>query len=332
MFQLSFLLALLIIPTNIYAYSKYIIPGGQTIGIEVESKGILVVGFYKVNDVYIGKEAGFEIGDSILKINNEEVTSIENMVNIVNKQSENEATRSNPLEVTIERNHKTSTLSLNMVCDNSNICKTGLYVKDEITGIGTLTYIDPNSKIFGALGHEILEKTTGEKFEIKDGKIFKADVTSTTRSETGNPGEKNATYDKNVVYGNIRYNKTAGIFGLYNATFPNNDKLEVANSEEIKTGKATIRTVLNENEIKEYEINILKIDKSPDIKNILFEITDPTLLEKTGGVIQGMSGSPIIQNNKIIGAVTHVIVSDTKKGYGIFITTMLEEGEKKNSE
>ena len=321
------LLVLFIIPTNIYAYSKYIIPGGETIGIEVNSKGVLVVGFYEVENEYIGKDAGFEIGDIITKINDTKVNTIEEMVEVVNE----EAKDSNSLDVTITRDDKSSKLNLTMVCDSENICKTGLYVKDEITGVGTLTYIDPNTTIFGALGHEILEKTTGERFEIKDGKIFKANVTDNTRSSTGSPGEKNATYDKSVIYGEINANTESGIFGTYQDELLETEKIEVADIDEITTGEAEIRTVISGNEVGSYKINILNINKNSDIKNILFEITDETLLNETGGVIQGMSGSPIIQNNKIIGAVTHVIVSDTKKGYGIFITTMLEEGDKSAS-
>ena len=318
------LLVLFIIPTNIYAYSKYIIPGGKTIGIEVNSKGVLVVGFYEVENEYIGKDAGFEIGDIITKINDTKVNTIEEMVEVVSE----EARDSNSLDVTITRDDKPSKLKLTMVCDSENICKTGLYVKDEITGVGTLTYIDPNTTIFGALGHEILEKSTGERFEIKDGKIFKANVTNNTRSSTGNPGEKNATYDKSVIFGEIKANKEAGIFGTYQDEILVTEKMEVADIDKITTGEAEIRTVISGNEVSNYKINILNINKKSDIKNILFEITDETLLNETGGVIQGMSGSPIIQNNKIIGAVTHVIVNDTKKGYGIFITTMLEEGDK----
>ncbi len=321
------LLILFIMPTNIYAYSKYIIPGGETIGIEVNSKGILVVGFYEVDSKYIGKDAGFLVGDTITKINGHSVNDINEMVNVVNE----EAKDSNKLDVTITRNNKSSTLSLDMICDNQDVCKTGLYVKDEITGIGTLTYIDPKTTIFGALGHEITERTTGEKFEIKDGKIFKATVTDNTRSESGSPGEKNATYDESVTYGKINANEESGIFGKYTDQILNNEALEVGTKDDVKKGNATIRTVLNGNEVKDYTVNILNINKDSDIKNILFEITDEELLSETGGVIQGMSGSPIIQNNKIIGAVTHVIVSDTKKGYGIFITTMLEEGDKSAS-
>ena len=318
------LLILFIIPINIYAYSKYVIPGGDTIGIEVNSKGILVVGFYEVESKYIGKDAGFQIGDTITEINNNEVDNIDEMVNAVNEEAEN----NNQLDVTIIRDGKSSSLTLDMICDSENVCKTGLYVKDEITGIGTLTYIDPKTNIFGALGHEITERTTGEKFEIKDGKIFKATVTDNTKSENGSPGEKNATYDESITYGKINSNEESGIFGEYTSELLESETLEVGTKDEVKKGKATIRTVINGNEVKEYDINILNINKDSDIKNILFEITDTELLNETGGVIQGMSGSPIIQNEKLVGAVTHVIVSDAKKGYGIFITTMLEEGDK----
>lgn len=321
------LLILFIMPTNIYAYSKYIIPGGETIGIEVNSKGVLVVGFYEVNSRYVGKDAGFEIGDTITEINNNKVNNINEMVNVVNEEAKN----SNKLDVTITRNNKSSTLNLEMLCDSENVCKTGLYVKDEITGIGTLTYIDPKTTIFGALGHEITERTTGERFEIKDGKIFKATVTDNTKSENGSPGEKNATYDETITYGKINSNEESGIFGKYTDELLKDKALEVGTKDDVKKGEAIIRTVINGNEVKEYTINILNINKDSDIKNILFEITDKELLNETGGVIQGMSGSPIIQNDKIVGAVTHVIVNDAKKGYGIFITTMLEEGDKSAS-
>ena len=318
------LLILFIMPTNIYAYSKYVIPGGETIGIEVNSKGVLVVGFYEVDSKYIGKDAGFEIGDTITKINGTAVSDINEMVNVVNSEAE----KDNQLDVTIIRDDKSSNLTLDMICDSDNVCKTGLYVKDEITGIGTLTYIDPKTTIFGALGHEITERTTGEKFEIKDGKIFKATVTDNTKSENGSPGENNAIYDEGVTYGSISSNEESGIFGEYTDELLETNALEVGTKDDVKEGEATIRTVINGNEVKEYTINILNVNKDSSIKNILFEITDEELLNETGGVIQGMSGSPIIQNEKLVGAVTHVIVNDAKKGYGIFITTMLEEGDK----
>ncbi len=316
-----FALLLFIIPINVFAYSNFIIPGGETIGIEVNSKGVLVVGFYKVNNSFIGRNAGFEVGDKITKLDGKEISTISSMVDIINNID------TNTVETTILRNNEEKTINLELSKDSDGILKTGLYVKDAITGIGTLTYIDPETKVFGALGHEIIEKTTAEKFEIKDGIIFGANVVGIEKSKNGSAGEKNARYDKTEVFGTIKGNEISGIFGSYTSPLSSKEKLEVAEVKDITTGKATIKTVIKDDTVEDFEINIVKIDESSDTKNILFEIIDERLLKETGGIIQGMSGSPIIQNNKIIGAVTHVIVNDTTKGYGIFITTMLKEGE-----
>lgn len=315
------LFLLFILPLNVFAYSDYIIPGGKTIGIEVNSKGVLVVGFYKVDHTYIGRDSGFEVGDKILKVDAKEVNSIDEMVQAI------EANESKRVKFIVDRNHSSVELTLSLSEDEAGVYKTGLYVKDQITGIGTLTYIDPGSRKFGALGHEIMEKTTAMKFEIKDGTIFNANVTGITKSEKNKAGEKNATYNKNEVYGKIEGNEISGIFGEYTESLPESEKLKVAKPEEVHTGTATIKTVVDKDIVSEYTIEILKLDDRNKTKNILFEITDPKLLEKTGGVVQGMSGSPIVQDNKIVGAVTHVIVNDSTKGYGIFITTMLKEGE-----
>ena len=314
------LLLLFIMPLNVFAYSNEVIVGGHTVGIEVNSKGVLVVGLYKVKDAYIAKDAGFEIGDKIIKLNGKEVNSISSMIKIINE------TTNDTVEFTISRNNEEKNISLTLVEENG-IAKTGIYVKDSITGIGTLTYIDPNTKIFGALGHEIDEKTTATKFEISGGVIFGANVIGIEKSTNGKAGEKNARYDKTKVFGTITGNEISGIFGSYTSNIDTNNLIEVAKPNEVKQGKAKIRTVIKEDKIEEFEIEIINIDKNNDTKNLLFEITDQNLLEKTGGIVQGMSGSPIIQDNKLIGAVTHVIVNDTTKGYGIFITTMLEEGE-----
>lgn len=316
------ILFLFIIPINVFAYSKSIIPGGETIGIEVNSKGVLVVGFYKVNNSYIGRKSGFLVGDKIKKLDDKEINSISSMIEIINQ------TTTNTVDVIIERNGEEKTLKLELSEDSDGIVKTGLYVKDSITGIGTLTYIDPETKVFGALGHEIIEKTTKERFEIKDGIIFGANVVSIEKSTNGAAGEKNARYDKTEVFGTVTGNEISGIFGTYTSNIDNSNQLEVGEANEVKVGKATIKTVVKDENVEEFEINILKIDEASDTKNILFEINDQRLLNETGGIVQGMSGSPIIQNNKIIGAVTHVIVNEANKGYGIFITTMLKEGDK----
>lgn len=314
------LLIVTIIPINVLAYSDFIIPGGENVGIEVSSNGVLVVGFYEVDNKLIAKDSGFMLGDRIIKVNNKDVNSIDDMVNVV-KESDNEM-----VNYTIIRDNK----EINIKASRNNqegVYKTGIYVKDSIQGIGTLTFIDPDTLKFGALGHEILEKTTSKKFEIKDGKIFKSDVTSINKSEDGKAGEKNARYDKTEVYGDITENTTSGIFGNYTAELPNEEKIKVGTENDIHLGEAKIRTVINKDEIKEFKINIIKLNPNSDTKNILFEIVDEKLLENTGGVVQGMSGSPIIQDDKIVGAVTHVIVNDSKKGYGIFITKMLKEAD-----
>ncbi len=318
------LISLLILPFNVFAYSDYVIPGGENIGIQVNSNGILIVGFYEVNNQLIGKDSGFVIGDKIVSINNQTVNNIQEMANLINDNINETST----IEVGIMRDNKEKTLSLTLTKDENNIYKTGLYVKDQINGIGTLTYIDPETKIFGGLGHEIMEKSTGLKFEIKDGKIFKATVTDIERSNNGSPGEKKAQFFKEDIYGDISENENSGIFGTYTDTLPNKKLYKVAKDiNEIKTGPAIMQTSIKDNVVESFAINIIKIDKQNQMKNILFEITDENLLAETGGVVQGMSGSPILQDNKLIGAVTHVIVNDSTKGYGIFITKMLEEGE-----
>ena len=319
--RIFFAFLLFILPLNVLAYSEYIIPGGETVGIEVNSKGVLVVGFYKVDNAYIGRDAGFVIGDKILKVDAKEVNNIEEMIQAI------EANSTKQVVFTIDRGNTSKQITLTLTQDDAGVYKTGLYVKDQITGIGTLTYIDPGTKKFGALGHEITEKTTAQKFEIKDGTIFNANVTGITKSERNKAGEKNATYKKSEVYGTIEDNEISGIFGNYTTALKDAEKLKVALPDEVHTGSATIRTVVQGEKIEEYTIEILKLDDSNKTKNILFEINDNRLLEKTGGVVQGMSGSPIIQDEKIVGAVTHVIVNDSTKGYGIFITTMLKEGE-----
>lgn len=316
------LLFLFIIPINVFAYSDKIIVGGQNIGISLNSKGVLIVGTYEVNGTSPAKEAGLKTGDIIEKINGNKISNIEQMATEINKVKEEK------ISLTYLRDNKEKETTLNLYKDENNIYKTGLYVKDSVTGIGTLTFIDPNTKIFGALGHEIQEQATGKIFEIKDGTIFSSEVTDVVPSSDGSPGEKRAEYNKEDVTGEVKENTTQGIFGEYTAEISGGKTYNVAEPSEIKKGNAKILTVLNGTEVKEYEINITQINSEKQKnKNFVFEIIDKELLNKTNGIIQGMSGSPIIQGDNIIGAVTHVVIDNPHKGYGIFITNMLEEAE-----
>lgn len=319
---ITLLLAFTIIPANALAYSNEIIASGENIGISLNSKGVLIVGTYEVNGTNIADKAGLKKGDIIQSINNEKIDNIEEMASKINENADN------PLTIKYTRNGKEKETTLKLYKDKNNIYKTGLYVKDSVTGIGTLTFIDPNTKKFGALGHEIEEQTTGQILEIKDGKIFKTTVTGIIPSTDGTPGEKKAEYNPENTEGTVNENTTQGIFGTYNGEITNQKKYKVATPNEVKTGNAKIMTVLNGNDIKEYNVKINQIiDLKSNNKNFVFEITDNELKNKTGGIIQGMSGSPIIQGENIVGAVTHVVVDNPLKGYGIFITNMLEEAE-----
>ena len=317
------IILLMLVPELVLAYSESIIASGKNIGIELKSKGIIIVGTYQVGNKDPALNANLQTGDKIISVNGKKVNSIEEMLKAIDLRDSETS-----LNITYLRGSKELNTTLYLEKDNNDVYKTGLYVKDSISGVGTLTFIDPNTKLYGALGHEIIEKATGQKLEIKDGKIYESTVTGITPSENGNPGEKNVNYDTSKIYGNVKENTEYGIFGTYTDEIPDNKLYKVAKIDDIELGNATMLTVIDNDEIKKYDINIIKINKElTGNKNILFEITDNELLRKTGGIIQGMSGSPIIQKDYIIGAVTHVVVDDPTKGYGVFITNMLEEAE-----
>lgn len=320
---LIFLLSFIIMPTGALAYSDYVYAGGDNIGIELRSKGVMIIGTYKVKDGYPAKEAGLRSGDMITAINDKTISSITDMVNVIHENED-----SDHVKVTYIRGVEKLETDLKIQKEDS-VYKTGLYVKDSITGIGTLSFIDPNTKKYGALGHEITEKNTGQILEIKDGHIFESEVTGVERSEIGTPGEKNAKLYSDQVTGTVSKNSNQGIFGTYTSDIQSRKQYKVAQPSEVKLGAAKMLTVLNGTTIEEYEVNIVNINKdfSQKTKNILFEITDQKLLQQTGGVVSGMSGSPIIQDDKIVAVVTHVVVDNPKRGYGIFVTNMLEEAD-----
>jgi len=314
------LLLLLVFPFQVFCYSEYIIPGGESVGIEIKTDGILVVGFYKINGKFNKGTPFMKVGDKILKVDGKDVTTVDELVGTLEEDV------NSIHKVTVSRDGKIKEIALELVREDDTY-KTGLYVKDEISGLGTLTYIDPESKIYGALGHNVVETNTNKAVEVKDGSIFKSSITSIDRSTSGTPGGKNAKFFSNNVFGSISKNDLTGIYGNYTKAVPEKDAMKVATIDEVEVGKASIYTVLDGEALGEYDIEITKVDTESDVKNIYFKVTDKTLLERTGGIVQGMSGSPIIQNGKIVGAVTHVVVSNPDLGYGISIVSMLEKGE-----
>lgn len=311
-------------PLGVFAYSKYIIPGGESIGIKINTEGLVVVGFYKVEDKYIAKN-NFKIGDKIINVNGKNVNTIDELTDAVSKSEMSSLN----VKVTVKRNDREVDTYLKLIVKDG-IYKTGLYVKDSLIGLGTLSYIDPVSKIYGALGHEITMNETGNKVDVRDGNILYSKVIGIDKSRNGKVGSKNANIIFDRKIGTIQKNTNKGIYGIYIDNLPNKETYQVADFSNIKKGDAYILTVTKDNKIEKYSINILdKYSSKKDTqKAFSFEITDKNLLNKTGGIVQGMSGSPIIQDDKIIGAVTNVLVDNVTLGYGISIITMLAEGEK----
>ena len=318
-FLISFIF---IIPYNAWAYPKYLIPGGENIGIKVESQGIFVVGFYPVAGHNIAEEAGCRLGDRIISVNGNKVNNISDLVK--NIKSEDDKIE---IKYGIIRNDKNSFVEMNLSKDTFGSYKTGIYVKDTITGIGTLTFINPEDNSYGALGHEVAENNTGETFTLGKGTIFESSITSIDKASFGKPGEKNAKINMNSIYGNIKENLETGIYGQIEKEITQEKTIEVMNIDEVKIGKAEIITVLDDNKKEKYAIEILSIDKDNPTKNFFIKVVDSRLLSKTGGIVKGMSGSPIIQNGKLVGAITHTIVDNPEKGFGISIIKMLESVE-----
>lgn len=311
-------------PLGVFAYSKYIIPGGESIGIKINTEGLVVVGFYKVEDEYIAKN-NFKIGDKIINVNGKNVNTIDELTDAVSKSEMSSLN----VKVIVKRNDREVDTYLKLIVKDGTY-KTGLYVKDSLIGLGTLSYIDPVSKIYGALGHEITMNETGNKVDVRDGNILYSKVIGIDKSRNGRVGSKNANIIFDRKIGTIQKNTNKGIYGIYIDNLPNKETYQVADFSNIKKGDAYILTVTKDNRIEKYSINILdKYSSKKDTqKAFSFEITDKNLLNKTGGIVQGMSGSPIIQDDKIIGAVTNVLVDNVTLGYGISIITMLAEGEK----
>lgn len=319
--NIKVILLILIMPVYLFAYSEKIIPGGENIGIEINSNGLVVVGFYKVNGKYIAEEY-LRVGDTILSIEDNNINSISEMSEFIDKNIID-----NMVNIKIKRNNKIINTKLNLELVD-DVYKTGLYVKDKVTGIGTLTYIDPLTHIYGALGHEITMSETNNNVEVKSGYIYESFVNGIDRSINGRVGSKNASINYDISIGTILENTNIGIYGIINE-IPRKDVLDVSIWEDITLGSAYILTDTG-GEVKKYEINITNLNSKliDTNKSISFEVIDEELLSISGGIVQGMSGSPIIQNNKIIGAVTHVVIDEVNKGYAVFIRTMLNEGDK----
>lgn len=303
----------------------YVMPAGVPVGIYTKTDGVLVLGTGAVEASdglnYEPAEKIVHSGDYILEANGQEIYAKEELVECVNA-SEGEA-----VELKIQRDGDMLDLQVEPVALGDGSYKLGIWVRDDMAGVGTMTYITKES-FFGALGHPVSDADTGNGLHISGGKVYNTDIIGIVKGKDGTPGELTGVinYNDEFYLGEIEENTFAGVYGKLEQ-LPENVKeqyVEVAMKQEIKKGKAYIWSSLG-GEMAPYEIKIDLIDYNSEEKNkgILFHVTDEKLIEKTGGIVQGMSGSPIIQNGKIIGAVTHVFVNDPTKGYGIFIEEML---------
>ena len=307
-------------------------PGGQSIGVKLQTRGVLVVGHHLVKGnsetKSPGEDAKINVGDVILKINGEPIKEMSDIKSYVENAGKSEKS----LEITLKRGKEMIDTSLQPVLDKQdNAYKIGLYIRDSAAGIGTMSFYDPVSKKYGALGHIISDMDTKKPIEIDNGTIVNSSVTSIEKGNNGIPGEKQARFSaEHDRIGTITKNSPYGIFGVLDEMIKHekyNKPLPVASSNEVKEGPAKILTVVKDEKIEEFDIEIVSSvpQKFPATKGMVIQITDPKLLKSTGGIVQGMSGSPIIQNDKIIGAVTHVFVNDPTSGYGVHIEWMLQD-------
>ncbi len=306
---------------------KRLIPGGQSIGLTMFTEGVFVVDTTSVllpggGSTTPGKDAGIEAGDCILSINGQEINSSKELLAVTEKSE-------GKLTLKIRRDEMEMTVELDPAEDENGQRKLGLWVRDSTAGIGTLSYVDPEQLTFGALGHAVVDADTGKLLPIRSGKIYAADIIGVQMGTRGEAGELHGVFAEEWgMNATLKKNTEFGVYGTVedwpiNPLYPNG--LEIAEQNEVRVGKASILCTVDETGVREFDCEILKVTPqlSGASRSMVIEITDEELLSVTGGIVQGMSGSPILQNGKIVGAVTHVYLSDPKKGYGIYIRWML---------
>ncbi len=312
-----------------------VIPVGNIAGVKLYTNGVLVVGMSEIegedSKTYKPYEnTGIEEGDTIIKVNNNLVSSTDELIEKVNMS------KGQKIEIEYMHDEETKECSITPVKTSEEEYKLGLWVRDSAAGVGTVTFYEPSTQSFGALGHGITDIDTGDLLNIASGEFVTAKILNIKKGENGNPGKIQGTVEEQETIGEITKNTEFGIYGkiqdLSSLNIDTSKEMEVAMREEIELGKATILCSLDNQTVKEYEIEITKIyrDNNYNNKSMEIKVTDEELIEKTGGIIQGMSGSPIIQNGKFIGAVTHVLVNSSTEGYAIFGDLMLKQSKEVN--
>lgn len=307
---------------SVSALALELVPVGRAIGIEVDVDGVLVEQRSGVDtdkgEVFPAKAAGIKEGDVIVGVNGEDIDDLEDFA------QEIKGLDGSPLRLELLREGKTVTVELTPAKSVDGEYRLGLWLRDKVAGIGTVTYYDPKSGEYGALGHGINDPESGTLIPIDGGVTYDASVVDVVRGQSGDPGELTGSFDTGAVFGSVGENTVYGIFGSCGAVDGAVTPLETAAPGEVKVGAAQIISTVDGCEPKTYDIHIDKVQRKGGEERYQLTVTDPNLLERTGGVVCGMSGSPIIQDGKLVGAVTHVLVNDPTRGYGIFIENMLD--------
>ena len=306
--------------------AKTVIPIGKAVGIKLFSDGVLVVGLSPVEteqgSCYPGRDCGLKEGDVITHINGEEVDTIEQVQAVVAQQ------RDTPLTIQAVRGQRQLQLTAEAAENSQGNYQLGVWLRDSMAGIGTMTFYDPESGIFGALGHGINDVDTAMLMPLESGSIMPASVSDVKKGESGSPGELHGQFDLKRDLGTLYANTNLGIFGqmpLENLE-TQHKPVPVASREEVEVGPATILSNIRGDEVEEFDIEIIKVySPGENTRNLMIQVTDPELLDMTGGIVQGMSGSPILQNGRLVGAVTHVLVNDAARGYGILAENMFQQ-------
>ncbi len=302
-----------------------VIPLGKAIGMKMYTEGVLVVGMSEIEGKKPYENSGIETGDKIIEINNQEINNTDELIACVN------SSKGETVEIKYISDTEEKVANIEPVKTANNEYKLGLWVRDAAAGVGTLTFYEPSTGNFGALGHGINDVDTYELIDIANGELVTTNIVDIVKGQNGTPGEIRGTIDNGITVGAIAKNTSFGVYGqisnINRLNIDSSKAMEVANRNEIKTGKAEIICELENGTTKTYEIEIQKIflENNENNKSMLIKITDEELFEKTGGIIQGMSGAPIIQNGKFIGAVTHVLVNDCKMGYAVFGDLMIKQ-------
>lgn len=310
-----------------YYEKNTLIPGGMAFGVKLQAKGLLITGtegfLSQGQSVAPAAECGLKEGDRILRAEGVGLEKTEQLVRLVEKS------RGKAVTLTVLREGKEQEIVLQpRQSDGDKKYRAGLLVKDSTAGIGTVTFIDPATLCFGGLGHGITDAATGAVTPMESGEVWQVSIDGIEKGAVGDPGELKGSFSAKKA-GALTANTPTGVYGTLNE-LPSNagEALPIALKNELQTGKATIRCTLSSEGVKEYEVEIERIvSADAQTKNFVVRVTDPELLSLTGGIVQGMSGSPIIQNEKLVGAVTHVLVNDPTRGYGIFIENMLEAAQ-----